>query len=150
MIHGMGDPKEMLRELEAHVFEVGIVGGKLEADLDHVLTEQCYPGSTVCLLEIAARGQLCAAVEDSDVIQSKETAFKQVLTKAVFAVHPPAEVQRQLRKRPFEEIQIILALDRLLGPVQEDRGPGMYGRIDIAEVPLVGRYLTGGMQVQLL
>ena len=31
----------------------------------------------------------------------------------------------------------------------EDRGPGVHRRIDIAEVPLVGRNLAVGMQVRI-
>ena len=50
------------------------------------------------------------------------------------------------RKGPLEELQIAFAVESLLSPVQEYRGPGMDGRVHIAEVPLVGRNLTGRMQ----
>ena len=58
-----------------------------------------HPGSAVGLLEVAAGGQRRAAVEDTDVVQSQEAALKEVLAKAVFAVHPPAEVQHQLSQK---------------------------------------------------
>ena len=56
----------------------------------------------------------------------------------------------QLSKRPLEKLQIACAFECLLRPVQEDRGPGMHGRVYVAEVPLVGRNLTGRMQEKLL
>ena len=38
---------------------------------------------------------------------------------------------------------------RLFQAVGEDRGPGVHRRIDVAEVPLVGRNLAVGVQVVL-
>ena len=96
------------------------MGRQLHADLEHVLAEECDPRRAVSLLEVAAGGQRRAAVKDADVVQSKEAAFKEVLAKAIFAVHPPAEVQHQLRKRPPEEFQVGFALERLFRPVHED------------------------------
>jgi len=40
-------------------------------------------------------------------------------------------------------------VQRLLHPVEKDRRPGLYRRVDIAEVPLIGRDLPGWMQVRL-
>ena len=90
----------MVSKLDGHVFVEGVVGCQLETDLQHVLAEECDPRSAVSLLEVATGRQRRATVKDTDVVQSKEAAFKEVLAKAVFAVHPPAEVQHQLRKRP--------------------------------------------------
>src|SRR4029077_14672900 len=59
---------------------------------------------------------------------------------------PPAEVRSELAEDPLEEIKVGLAPQRLLGPVEKDRGPAMHRRIDIAEVPLVGRDLSGRME----
>jgi len=42
---------------------------------------------------MATRGQLCAAIKDANIVQSKEASLEEVLAEAVFAVHPPAEVQ---------------------------------------------------------
>src|SRR5262245_66223688 len=99
---------------------------------------------------MAAGGQRRAAVKYADVVESKEAAFKEVLAKAIFAVHPPAEVQHQLGKRPPEEFQVGFALERLFRPIQEDRCPRVHGRVGVAEVPLVSRELTGRMQEELL
>src|SRR6516225_4691947 len=37
-------------------------------------------------------------------------------------------------------------MQRLLHPIDKDRRPGLYRRVDIAEVPLIGRDLSGRMQ----
>src|SRR5208282_5237533 len=96
------------------------------------------------------RGQRGTAVEDADVVQPEEATFKQVLAKPVFPVHPPTEVQDQLGKRPLEELEVAFSCKGLLRPVEEDRRPGVYRRIDVAEVPLVGRDLTRRMQEEFL
>src|SRR5262245_4030685 len=101
----------MVSKLHRHVFVEGIVGRQLQADLGHVLAEGGDPGSAVSLREMAAGGQWRAAVKDGEVVQSKKTPFKEVLAKAIFAVHPPAEVQHQLGKRPPEEFEVGFALE---------------------------------------
>ena len=99
LIHGAGDPKKMLGKLHGHVFVDGIVRRQLHGDLEHVLAEQRDPCRTVSLLQVSTGGQRSAAVEDADIVQAQKTAFEEVFAKAVFAVHPPAEVQHQLCKR---------------------------------------------------
>src|SRR3954453_4820261 len=99
---------------------------------------------------MATGRQRRAAVENADIIQSKKAAFKEILAKAVLAIHPPAEVQHQFRKRPFKELNVPFAAQRLLCPIQKDRGPSVHGWIYVAEVPLIGGDLTGRMQKVLL
>src|SRR5215468_798264 len=99
---------------------------------------------------MATGGQRRAAVKHADVVESKKTPFKEVLAKAIFAVHPPAKVQHQLGKGPPEKFQVGFALERLFRPIQEDRCPRVHGRVDVAEVPFVSRDLTSRMQEELL
>jgi hypothetical protein len=61
-------------------------------------------------------------------------------------VHPPAEVRGELAEYPRQEFEIDLAAQRLFGSVEEDRRPAVHRRIDVAEVPLIGRDLPGRMQ----
>src|SRR5438270_6930962 len=140
----------MFNELDGHVFVERVIGRQLHGDLSHVLTEKCYPGSAVSLLEMAAGGQRRAAVEDTDIIQPQESALEEILAEPVFAVDPPTEIQHQLGKRSLEELKIALPLQRLFRPVQENGGPGMHRRIYVTKVPLVGRNLTGRMDEKLL
>ena len=100
----------MLRKLQGHVFVERIVGRQLYSDIQHVLGEHGNPRGAVRLFQAAAGGQRRAAVEDADVIQPEEAAFKQVLAKAVFAVHPPTKVQHQLGKRALQELDVAFAL----------------------------------------
>src|ERR1700751_3000505 len=79
LIHGASDPQEMAPKFDRHVFEGGIVSCQLDADLEHVLAKQRYPRRAVSLLEMATRGQLRAAIEYTDVVQSKKAPLKQVL-----------------------------------------------------------------------
>ena len=140
----------MVSKLNRHVFVEGIVGSQFDGDLRHVLSEQRHPRRAVGLLQISTRGQRRAAIEDADIVQAQKSALKEVLAEAVLAVHPPAEVQHQLGKRALQEFHIAGAPERLLGAIQEDRCPGVNRRIHIAEVPFVGRNLTGGVQEKFL
>ena len=92
-----------------HVLVDRVVGRQFDGDLQHVLAEQGDPCGAVGLLQMAAGRQRRAAVEDADIVQPKKAAFKEVLAKAVFAVHPPAEIQHQLGKQALEEFDVGLA-----------------------------------------
>ena len=122
---------------------------ELESDLEHVLAEQGHPGGAVGLFQIASGGQRRTAVENADIVEAEKPALEQVSAETVLAVHPPAEIRRQPTEYPLQKIEIGLAAHRLLHAVDKDRRPGLYRRIDIAEVPLVGRDLSGRMQVHL-
>ncbi len=57
--------------------------------------------------------------------------------------------KQQLLETALEPLLVSLALLRLFQAVGEDGGPGMHRRIDVAEVPLVGRNLAVGVHVAL-
>ena len=50
----------------------------------------------------------------------------------------------------FRKSRSVCAAQRLLHAVEKDRRPGLDRRVDVAEVPLIGRDLPGRMQVKLL
>ena len=139
----------MLDELERHVLVVRIGHRQLDGDLEHVLAEQGHPGGAVGLLQIAAGRQRRAAVEHADVVEAQEAALEDVPPRAVLAVDPPGEVQQQLLEAALEPVPVALARLRLFQAVGEDGGPGMHRRVDVAEVPLVGRDLAVGVHVPL-
>ena len=147
-VHRAADPKELLHELRRQVLIGRIALRQLHADFEHVLTEQRHPGRPVGLFEIAPGRQRRAAVEDANVVEAQEAALEEVLAEPVLAVCPPREIQRELGEDAREELQIRVAAERLLRPMQEDRGPGVHRRVDVAEVPLVGGHLSGRMQVE--
>ena len=146
---GRPDPEEVLDELEGHVRVDRPVHRQLGGDLDHVLAEERHPRGAVGLLEVAAGGERRAAVEDADVVEAQEPALESVVAGAVLAVHPPGEVQNELVEGALEPVDVPLAAAHALQGVREDGGPGVHGRIDVAEVPLVGGDLPAGMQVGL-
>ena len=115
--------------LRRHVFVGRVVRRQLDADLEHVLAEQRHPRRAVGLLEMAAGRQRRAAVEDADVVQAQEAALEDVLAEAVLAVHPPAEVQRQL------------AEDRL----RNSRSPSPRSACSVRYRKIVAQACTGGL-----
>ena len=149
-VHGRGDIVEVLAKLHDHVLVDGVVGGEFHCELHHVLGEEGHPGRAVRLLQVAAGGQRCAAVEDADVVEPEEAPLEDVLAEAVLAVHPPGEVQQQLVERRPEEIEVGLAAHGLLGAVQEERREGVDRGVHVAEVPLIGGHLAAGVQVDAL
>src|SRR5215472_8337065 len=97
---------------------------------------------------MTAGRQWCATVEDTDIVEPEKAALVEIAAVTVFAVDPPAKVRRQLAIDPLQEFEVGLAAQRLLGPVEKDRGPAMHRRVDVAEVPFIGGNLSGWMQVK--
>ena len=100
-VHGRGNVIKLLGKLEDHILVTGIVGSKFDGDLRHILAEQGHPGCPVCLLQVAAGGKRCTAIEDADVIEAEKASFEYVLAEPVFTIHPPGKIQSQLVERCF-------------------------------------------------
>src|SRR5690348_291942 len=107
----------MVAELDCHVFVKGVTPRNFDSDLEHNLAEERHPGSAVGLLEVTASRQRRAAVEHTNVIQPKKATLERPLAKAILAVHPPAEVQRQFGEGTLEELNVALSFERLFGPI---------------------------------
>ncbi len=148
-VHGPGDLEEVLHELQCEVLIAGIGRGQLDGELQHVLAEQRHPRRAVRLLQLTPRGQRRAAVEDPDVVEAEKSPFEQVATGRVFAVHPPREVDEQLLERVAEKVDVDSPVFMRRRTVREKRGPRMDRRVDVAEVPLVGRELAVRVQVDV-
>ena len=147
--HRRGDPQEVFDELECHVRVVRIGHRQLGGDFQHVLAEQRHPGGAVGLFQIAAGRQRRAAIEHADVVQPEEAALEDVASRTILAIDPPGEVEQQLLEAALEPLLVSLALLPFLQAVREDRRPGVDRRIDVAEIPLVGRNLAVGVHVPL-
>ena len=146
-VHRPGDPEEVLQELLGHILVARIVARQLDGDLQHVLAEQRHPGGPVGLFEVAARRQRRAPVEHADVVEPEEAALEHVVAARVFAVNPPREVHQQAAEHLLQEGDVPVPSVQPLHEVDSARGPGVHRRVDVAEVPLVGRQLTARMQV---
>src|SRR6516162_2822944 len=98
---------------------------------------------------MAAGRQWRTAVEHADIIEAEKPAFKKAPAKAVLAIDPPAEICGEPAEHPLQKVEIGSAAERLLHAVEENRRPGLYRRVDVAEIPLIGRDLTGRVQINL-
>ena len=54
---------------------------------------------------------------------------------------------KSLLNADFEEIDVRLTAQRLLGAMEEQGRPGVDRRVHVAEVPLIGRHLAAGVEV---
>ena len=92
-------------------------------------------------------GNDVAPVEDADVVEPKEAALENVATAGVLPIHPPGEVDEQLVEDRFEKSAVAFPGGVLLDLVDAPCGPADDRRIDVAEIPFVGRDLAVGMLV---
>ena len=93
-----------------------------------------HPAGGVGLLQGAA-GRQVRAVDRADVVQAEESALEHVAAARVLPVDPPGEVDQQLVEQPAEEVHVAALIDR----EHLERGPRLHRRVDVAEVPFVGR-----------
>src|SRR5215469_5325623 len=99
----------MLTEFSRHRLIAGISASKFQRDLQHVLREERHPCRAVRLLQAPTRGQLRAAIEDTDVVEAKKSTFEHVAPGWILPVDPPRKIEHQAIERAFEESRISLA-----------------------------------------
>ncbi len=138
----------MLEEFTGDVLVYMIVFRELQGDAHEVQCIHGHPAGAVGLVDVAAGGQLRAAVEYSDVVQAQKSALEDIAALVVLAVDPPREVQHELVKHALEEFQvafagILLAVYLIHAPGR----PGMHRRIHVAEGPFVRGNLAVGVHV---
>ena len=124
-----------------------VLAAELDRDLQHPLAIERHPRRAVGLAQRAAAGQRRRAVEDADVVEPEEAALEEVAAVGVLAVDPPGEVGQQALEDAGQELAIALAADLGLALVDPQRRPRRHRRVDVAEVPLVGRDLAVRVQV---
>ncbi len=107
--HGRGDPQEVLDELDRHLGIIRVGFRQFHGDFEHVLAKQGHPGGAVGLLQVAAGRQRGAAIEDADIVEAQEAAFKDVPPRAIFAVDPPGEIEEQLLEAALEPFLVPFA-----------------------------------------
>src|SRR5215472_296220 len=98
---------------------------------------------------MATRRQWSTAVEDANIVETEKPAFEKAPAKAIFPIDPPAKIGGEPAEHPLQEVEIGSAAECLLHAVEENRPPGLYRRVDVAEIPLIGRDLTGRVQINL-
>ena len=145
VVHGRGYVDEVLEELRGHVLVDGVMVGQCERHLKHRQAVRRHPCSAVGLLEHPARGEPGRPVEGADVVEPQEAPLEQIVAFPVLAVHPPGEVEEQLVEDALEKGDVLAAVDL------EDAqcAPGVGGRVDVPERPLVSGQLPVRVHVPL-
>ena len=105
-IDGGGDAEKMLKEFGGDVLVDAVVPGQFQRDAQQVQTIHRHPARAVGLIDESAGRQRFAAVEHADVVESQETALKNVPALRVLAVDPPGEIEQQLVKNAFEKGEV--------------------------------------------
>ena len=133
-VHGVPDGGEMLDELDHQVAGGPLTGAVQDSgDAAHCEGVGSHPTGGVRLLQSPADGQV-GPVDGADIVQPEEAALEQVAARPVFQVDPPGEVDEELVEDTGEEVEVATAVDG----EDFERRPRLHGRVDVAEVPLVG------------
>ncbi len=132
-VHRVDDRDVVPEELARDVLEDRPMLGQFHRDAEHGGAEQAHPGRRVGLAHRDPVGQRHVAVEHADVVQPEEPAAEQVAPSGIVPVDPPVEVEHQLVKGAFQEIEV--RTPRLLGleGINLEHREGVDGRVDVAE-----------------
>ena len=84
----------------------GILGGKLQGDVQHAQGKHRHPGCAVALLDLASVGQEIAPVEDPHIVHPEKTAFEDVVACLIHAVSPPCIAQQELVEGALEILAV--------------------------------------------
>src|ERR1700739_3032555 len=74
VVHGGGGMNEMFEELAGDTFISGVLTSEFEGDSKHVQAVHPHPAGAVGLFEVTACGERSRAVENADVVETKEPA----------------------------------------------------------------------------
>src|SRR5258705_2655466 len=94
-------------------------------------------------------GQRSAAIENSDIIQTKKASLKDVHPISILAIDPPRKIQKKFLEDALKKNRITNAALLLVDLVNAPGGPGMHGRVHITKRPLICRQLSIRMHVPL-
>ena len=135
----------MLEEFDGDIFVGVVVLRQAQGHVQHVQRIHAHPGGGVGLLQVALGRRQGGTVQRGDVVQPHEPALEQVVVAEVLVVHPPGEVDQQLVEDPGQEMKVGAAVEL----EDLDRGPGVHRRVDVGEIPFIGRNLAVRMHVPL-
>ena len=128
------DEDHLLQEFDDHVVIDRILLSQRRRESEHRNRVVRHPCGSVCLVEPDS-GRQVGTIEGTDVVQSQETAAKEVVAFRILAVEPPREIQQQLLEYSLKEFVIRGAVNYK----DSDRCQSMDRRIDVIETPFVRR-----------
>lgn len=85
--------------------------GQFEGHVQHVEAEESHPRRPVRLAEGTAIRKRFGAIKRANIVESEEPTLENILTIAVFPVHPPGEVQKQFLKHSLQEPQVLSSIE---------------------------------------
>src|SRR5262249_36718276 len=147
-IHRIGNPDEVFEELVSRLLIDRVVLGKDNGDLKHDLAKQGDPCGAIGLFNRSPGRRGGAAIKHANVIQAEKSSGEDIAPLRGFSVYPPGEIDQQALETLFQKLDVGPA-PLILNLIQEQRSPGMDGRINVAKVPLVCRNLSIGMEVEI-
>ena len=150
-VQGGGDVEEVHEELPAEGLVGDVLTGQFKGDEEHVEGKHGHPAGAVALHEVTAIGGRLAAVEGAGIVEAEETAAKDFeLVVGGGVVGPPSEVDEKCVKDVLEEEPVGASGAAGIGEVGAECGPGINGRVRVAEVPLVSGEASVGMHIPFL
>src|SRR5688500_1622626 len=87
-----GDQYKVFEKFGGHIFKRRIVISYFDSHIHHIERVCAHPTGTVCLFKLHFAGEMKVAVEHTDVIETKKSAFEDVVAVHIFPVDPPGEV----------------------------------------------------------
>ena len=147
MVHGPSDIQEVPEELGRGFLISPVMFRQFERHSQHIDRIHSHPAGGISLLEFLDPRRHMVAVKYPDIIQTKETTFKNIRSIGILLVHPPGEIHQQFLKSPFQEIPVGFTRFLFIRFKHIPYAPGMNGWIHITEIPLISRDLSIGMHV---
>src|SRR3972149_5030207 len=96
---------------------------------------------------MATRRQFPAPVKNANIIQPEEPALEDIVPLGVLSVNPPGEIEQELVENPFQEGYIARPSELPFDLKDLYGRPRMHRRVDITEVPFIGRKLAVPMDI---
>src|SRR5437588_1821686 len=129
--HGGADINEVLEEFGGQNFVNAVVRTQFESNSHQVETKETHPARAIGLFKHSAAGQLLSAINHSDVVETEESAFENVVALAIYAVHPPGNAHEQFVQTLFEEASIGFPQVPFFNLVNLPASPSLHRRIHI-------------------
>src|SRR6478752_3771734 len=149
MTHCVSDVDEVFPEFAGNVFVAWFFSCEFESDSQKVQGVHRHPAGAIRLFNVAASRQRSATIEHANVVESEKASLEDVHATSVFSVHPPGEVEHEFVEDALQECSVTLPLTLFVDLINAPGGPGVDGRIDVAECPFVSRNLSVGVHLPL-
>src|SRR5213080_2648932 len=136
----------MFEKLGRDVFVNVIFAREFNRNPHQVQRKHSHPTRAIALFKMATVEKGGAAIEYADVIESEESALKDIVTFGIFSIHPPGKGEQQFMEDRIQECAVAFAGLFALDLENAPGCPCQDGRIYVAKVPFIG----GNLAVRVL